>query len=204
LAVDSNTKETERIAKERAELEKAGQEAQQKFDSEIGELKAQMGPIRKAYEREKDKAGPIQRRIDDLRRDAARREDEARREKDDNRKRDRQRDADRLRGQVRDEERRLDPIQREMARLDRDYRQFEGQAARVLSGFQAFVAAGNRQLVGLRKAELAVEKSQKALEKPPGATPRQSALASKIAALTTYQKFPLEEERQRLMRVLDK
>jgi chromosome segregation ATPase len=165
----------------------------------VEEIDSQLAPLKKEYGDLQRRAAPILDRINDLERDIRETERDARSTKDDRRKRDLQRDADRLRSRQREEERRLDPIQRDMTRVKKEAAVFETQRAHVAAAFQAVALQINQNLALLAKAEKEIERSERQLLEPAKPTPKQLAMTNKMSALTTWLPFPLEEERDRLL-----
>lgn len=196
---EENKRERERIGTERAGLAAAGKEAQDQATMRVEEIDSQLAPLKKEYGDLQRRAAPILDRINDLERDIRETERDARSTKDDRRKRDLQRDADRLRSRQREEERRLDPIQRDMTRVKKEAAVFETQRAQVAAAFQAVALQINQNLALLAKAEKEVERSERQLLEPAKPTPKQLAMTNKMSALTTWLSFPLEEERDRLL-----
>jgi hypothetical protein len=196
---EENKRERERIGTERAGLAAAGKEAQDQATMRVEEIDSQLAPLKKEYGDLQRRAAPILDRINDLERDIRETERDARSTKDDRRKRDLQRDADRLRSRQREEERRLDPIQRDMTRVKKEAAVFETQRAQVAAAFQAVALQINQNLALLAKAEKEVERSERQLLEPAKPTPKQLAMTNKMSALTTWLPFPLEEERDRLL-----
>jgi hypothetical protein len=199
MVEEKNKSERVRIASEREELQTQAESAKSQADTAVQAVNTKLDPLEKQYRELEQKARPILNRVNDLQRRAKDRDADARKEKDQKRKRDIERDADRLREDARREERELAPLQRDAGRVQREAAGLQAERAKLIATFQASLAGINKNLLQLVKDEKAVENSEKALTQPPDPTPRYTSLAAKIEAISTYQKFPLEEERARLL-----
>jgi hypothetical protein len=202
LATTSNQKERERITAERAALDAETTAAKTKFDAAMAEFQAQLAPLEKDYSELQLKAKPILNRVGDLKQQADRKDRDAKNERDNNRKKDLQRDADRLNDQARDEQRRLDPIQRDADKVEREASKIQTERTKLAAAGQAYTVTVNQKHAALARDEKTVERSEKALLAPAKPTPRQTSLQSRIAAISTYQRFPIEEERTRLLELV--
>lgn len=199
MVEEKNKSERVRIASEREELLTQAESAKSQTDTSVQAVNTKLAPLEKQYRELEQEARPILNRVNDLQRRARDRDADARKEKDQKRKRDIERDADRLRDEARREENKLAPLQRDAQRVQREAAGLQAERAKLITTFQATLAGINRNLVQLAKDEKAIENSEKSLMQPPDPTPRHTSLAAKIAAISTYQKFPLEEERARLL-----
>jgi hypothetical protein len=212
LAADKKQKEEDlayvagervRIDGDVAKLKKEFDAAKELADQKLSSIDGQLAPLRQRYNDLMRQAQPIIDRVRDLEFEAARvRSTATKKDKDGKTVTDqnRLREADNLLARANDERRRLRPLQDEAARVEGQAAKLERERVGVVAAFQAEANGLNGQARKLQSTfKLLDAKEKEASRSPSGNSGRVGSLNARLTALTSYYRFPLELERQRLL-----
>jgi hypothetical protein len=208
--------ERAKIETEAATLQAQSASAKDQLDAEVTALDQELTPIEQRYTEVQFAARPFVQRIAELdrrlnfalaeasRSDAGDGKDQERVRRDRERRERAQREADNLRFEIRREQEFLRPYQVESQRLQAAAAQIQQQKAAALANYQRTIASLEAALRKLQRIEKQLRVSERELAKPIGSTSaKTSDLKARLPLLTTYEKFPLEQERLRLLSELE-
>lgn len=202
--------ERARIESEAATLETEAATAKSAAESRVSELDSQLSPLQRQLADLENAAQPIQNRLRDLQARYSRALDRSREKQGESKEeRDRQRgerdrarrDADRWRAEIRVEEERLRPFINEARRTQAAMQRIAQQKA-------IEIANANRKLNDLTASARKLQRTDKLLGAQErkletgkaAAPPHVQGQKAELTALSTYEPFPLDAERQRLLR----
>jgi len=196
----------EAIARERTDLVaqsdvlgEQSRSAQSRYDAELADLNAQLAPLQARYAELERLAIPYQRRIRDIAIRIADRERRAAETEDPIEKDRLLREADRWRFEIDRDRRDLRIIEREGAVVSAQAARVQTQAAaaaRQLQAQQNSLAAQARKIEARRKA---LDREEASLDDPAKTPAAALAKRNSLSSLTIYIKYPLEDERARLL-----
>lgn len=207
-------KEKVRIAEEMELLEKTVSDAKNVMDREVSEIDQDLIPIQRRYAEVEAYARPHQQRIREYElrlsqalsqasapiREGGREGDQNREE--DRRRRERaQREADRWRFEIRREEEALRPLILQAQQLQAQAAGLQRRRAAAVGTYQSIYARSNtaaRKLQRTSKTIAAAEREWEFSAKPSDSG-RVRSMRAKLPVFVTYERFPLEQERERLL-----
>lgn len=207
--------ERSRIATESDSLQQQAESAKGQLDADVNLIDQELTPIQQRYSDVQFAAQPFIQRIAELdrrlqfalseanRNDAGDGKDQERVRRDRERRDRAQREADALRFDIRREQEFLRPYQIESQQLQAAAAQLQQRKAIAVASYQRTVGGLEAALRKLQRVEKQLRISERELGKPIGSTSaKTSDLKARLPLLTTYEKFPLEQERQRLLKEL--
>jgi predicted nucleic acid-binding Zn-ribbon protein len=196
----------EAIARERTDLVaqsdvlgEQARSAQSRYDTEVADLNAQLTPLQIRYAELERLAIPYQRRIRDIAIRIADLERRAAATEDQNEKDRLLREADRWRFEIDRDRRDLRIIEREGAVVSAQAARVQTQVASAARQYQAqqnSLAAQARKIEARRKA---LDREEASLDDPAKTPAAALSKLNSLSSLTVYIKFPLEDERSRLL-----
>lgn len=203
--------ETARIETERRQLEQLAADAKQVLDEQTSQLDSELSPIQLSYADVEARARPFQLRIVELQsrlntalaeaniRDGERAtEDERRRNRE--RREGAQRLADRLRFELRREDEFLRPFVAEAQRLQAAAAVIERRRQAAVATYQATYAGLDAQARTLQRTGKLLKAKERELGRTvSGTSGKVFAMRAQLNQWPTYETFPLEAERQRLL-----
>jgi hypothetical protein len=207
--------ERSRIATESETLQTQAESAKGQLDADVNIIDQELTPIQQRYSDVQFAAQPYIQRIAELdrrlqfalseanRNDAGDGKDQDRVQRDRQRRDRARREADALGFDIRREQEFLRPYQIESQQLQAAAAQLQQRKAVAIASYQRTIDSLNAALRKLQRVEKQLRISERELGKPTGSTSaKTSDLKARLPLLTTYEKFPLEQERQRLLKEL--
>jgi chromosome segregation ATPase len=204
--------ERSRMASEVTSLQEQAESAKSQLDADINRIDQELTPIQQRYSQVQFAAQPFVDRIRELdrrvsfalaeanRNDAGDGKDQDRVQRDRQRRDRAARDADALRFEIRREQEFLRPYQLEIQQLQAAAAILEQQRAAAAANYQRTFGGLQAAQRKLERIEKQLRASERQLAKPVGSTSaKTSDLKARLPLLTTYEKFPLEQERLRLL-----
>jgi hypothetical protein len=205
--------ERARIASESEMLQEQAASAKDQLDADVAAIDQELTPIQARYSEVQFAAQPYVDRIRELdrrlsfalseaaRNDAGDGKDQERVRRDRERRDRAQRDADNLRFEIRREQDLLRPFQIEIQRLQAAAAQLQQRRAAAVAAYQSTVGSLQAAARKLQRIEKQLRVTERELAKTTGSTSaKTSDLKARLPLLTTYEKFPLEQERLRLLK----
>lgn len=198
--VDIRRKE---IAKQAEELEERRDKVQAELNEELQEVARLDRPLASQLTRMQADAAAVQANLSGLALDIDRLEAELAREKDPVLRDRIRRDIDRVSALARRYDGELAAVSRLIAGVQSQRAEVAARGLRAQQRFGSQLQSVNRQLAGFQAEERKLAGAEKKAKKPStGVTGKVTALGITATALKTYEPFPLEQERQRLLDAL--
>jgi hypothetical protein len=207
--------ERSRINTEAATLAEQAESAKGQFDADVSVIDQELTPIQQRYNEVQFAAQPFIERMRQLeqrlafaqsevaRVDVGDGKDPERVRRDRERREAAQRDAEALRFDLRREQDFLRPYQIEGQQLQAAAAQLAARRAAAAAAYQRTIGSLEAARRKLQRVEIQLQNSERALAKPASNTSGKTMdLKSRLPLLTTYEKFPLDEERLRLLKEL--
>ena len=191
------------VAGQKSEVDELASKARSAVDAKLAELEQQIAPLNLAFNRLEASSRPIGARIADLDRDIGGLLHDADDSPDPQERAYLRREADRL-SRLRNQH------EVQYAALDAEARQINAQRSvlanqrqQAIVQYEEAMQRLGREAVNLRKREKRVAVEERAVARPAsGNNAGVRSQAARVAAFTTYHQFPLEQERQRLLKTL--
>jgi hypothetical protein len=197
-------KEAERIAQEMAEIEPLREKFESEFQAELADLRQKELPLLERLARIESQAAVVQRQALPYAADIQELERQAARERDPDRRRRLLDEAGRVAIVYRRYEAQLAGLEREAAVVQAQRAQLVGLGQQARARYQRDMGGLQEQAKTLDRQRKRIEVETQKLSEPfRSNTPRVRELARVAQAFTTYEEFPLETERRRILDCFD-
>lgn len=201
--LDEVERERARLRDESEQLKSQADEAEETRDRKVADVDSKLRPLQRRFDDMRARAEPMVRLIQDLERQADLMRASARRrnprgeiEIDIGR----MREAEFLERRANDERIRLRPLETEMQRTQLEGQRLEADRNAALQSYQSTLTRLNSQRDRLQKSDKKLVAIERLARTPAtGDTTRVLGQEAKLTALTNYERYPLDAERQRLL-----